>query len=363
MLDHTSGDHPTKPYRVCIVAPCGRGECTWMAAGLAACVAEFPDYRPYLYPGQGGENPNPPAAWRKWYISPDHHSFRAAASECGIVVFFSAADLKQVRVARSVSSRLVLVPMWHATRRQDRKLVNYFDTALAPHAACAERLAGHASFVDVLSAQWDQGAPLVGAKPGLNIVRSSTRFLVVIGNAVGDAAAAVSSAAGLLRTGGPSVEVTVSHTQRTWPAGVLREVTRLSLEFGLRFSLRLKLDYERYLAEMSRHDVVVLPSLRANSCAVTSEAAFLGKPVVAYDVSPISDMVQHGLNGRLVACELSSLGDDPPIAVGDTAALVASALWFVGQVDLRRFRLPEDILVSWRRSFRRLVLLALRGSN
>jgi glycosyltransferase involved in cell wall biosynthesis len=83
--------------------------------------------------------------------------------------------------------------------------------------------------------------------------------------------------------------------------GELRDsLEALANEMDLKESMRF-LGWRNDVADvMSTFDVFVLPSINEGMGRVLVEAMILGKPVVAYDIGGIPDLVIHGDNGFLV---------------------------------------------------------------
>lgn len=86
---------------------------------------------------------------------------------------------------------------------------------------------------------------------------------------------------------------------------------------------RRRPSYREHLKLLYNADFVWSPSLRSEAGGFALQAEQAGKPVVAYDISPVHEFLRDGVNAKLVECELAAQGSKPsPRAVPNTFAVL-----------------------------------------
>ncbi len=78
-------------------------------------------------------------------------------------------------------------------------------------------------------------------------------------------------------------------------------VERLIRELGLQANVRLLGHHDDAVELMAAADIVVVPSLQEGLSLVAIEALAIGRPVVAYAVGGLPEVITDGVDGRLIA--------------------------------------------------------------
>lgn len=289
-------------------------------------------------------------------------SFESMVSACQTMVFLSVSDMDRVKLARRAGCRMVLIPRIHSIPPEQRKRINYFDAVICPNKSTQTVLAPHASVPIIMTALWDQGAPLANRDTLLQYESPKTAFFLPIdkSNSSDDALDAFRFLREFLRLSNGRAHVTVSYVQNTWPKDRRKWVFNLLKDYPDDVSFEYKGCYSRYLASMNRHDVVVWPARYTSSAHVASESAFAGKPIIAYDLPEIGAVARIGYNGLLVGCDLD-VDYLLPVAKPNVAGLVDAAMKIVSDPKLLRgMCLPLGARLVWRNKFELLMHEALK---
>ena len=73
------------------------------------------------------------------------------------------------------------------------------------------------------------------------------------------------------------------------------------------------------------HDLVLWPAEIEGFGLVGIESLYMGTPVIAYDMPPMSDIIIDGVNGMLVPCDTGGAPNGPMFAKPDAVQFIETA--------------------------------------
>ena len=100
----------------------------------------------------------------------------------------------------------------------------------------------------------------------------------------------------------PNVVITISHSPKSMPWSCKKSLAKFITKHK---SIKLVIDETTCTSSLilySKHDLVLWPAEIEGFGLVGIESLYMGTPVIAYDVPPISNIITDGVNGRLVPC-------------------------------------------------------------
>jgi hypothetical protein len=100
----------------------------------------------------------------------------------------------------------------------------------------------------------------------------------------------------------PHAEITISYSPKSMPWSCKESISKFLTKNKL---IKLVVDETTCTSSLvlyGQHDIVLWPAEIEGFGLVGIESLYMGTPVIAYDIPPISKIIADGVNGRLVPC-------------------------------------------------------------
>lgn len=260
------------------------------------------------------------------------------------VVFPVPVGAPTVAAANRAGCKTVSMAAWDWLPLQPGEGFRISDTVVAPYRQAADLVRDQFQLDNVVHVPWDCGLPLTRkANEDLAGDRANVLFPIHCTQGGRTWPEVVAALAAKVVELCPWVDATLSMTPKTLQASSLtavRRVTAYPPKGGTLTVLEDPTGWTHTPLVYGRHDLTVWAAELEGYGMTGLESLCMGTPVVAYDVSPMSELVKDGENGRLVPCDLRWAPDRVPVVKPDWSAMQETVINLLnnrtGIADLRR---------------------------
>lgn len=123
----------------------------------------------------------------------------------------------------------------------------------------------------------------------------------------------------------PHASITVSYSPKCMSWNVLKEIRHFLHKNKKMTSVVDVSTCVSSLLLYGSHDLVLWPAEIEGFGLVGIESLYMGTPVIAYDMPPMSDIIIDGINGMLVPCDTGGAPNGPMFAKPDAFQFIESA--------------------------------------
>lgn len=123
----------------------------------------------------------------------------------------------------------------------------------------------------------------------------------------------------------PHASLTVSYSPKCMSWNVLKDLRHF---LGKRKHISSVIDAATCVSSLllyGSHDLVLWPAEIEGFGLVGIESLYMGTPVIAYDIPPMSDIIIDGINGMLVPCNQGGAPNGPMFAKPDAVQFIETA--------------------------------------
>ncbi len=275
------------------------------------------------------------AYWDKHVVQARDKSVYYWATHCRYIVWFDPNE-KHLQQARLVAKApQTLIPMWHRLRKESSYQLTLYDRVVAPTRQICRQIDDQLfqnEAQEVACCPWYAGTIEVKrtgpVKPG------TTRIYVPLDSqAIDEVGNFTLSCVDQTLENHPKVEFTLDF-EKSWPRKVRQQLKSLQARWAGRLTMSYRTSLLEQPSQFHQHDWTFLPSIRSNLAMTALNSLCCGTPVIGYDVSPISEVIQDEKNGLLVECELGFNWLKAPIAGPTLAATLAKLTRIVTEDNL-----------------------------
>lgn len=244
--------------------------------------------------------------WDAKVVRTGPRGFTAWARDQDVLIWTHAPNPAQVGWAKHNNKHVVLVAVGYELRSVDRKTYRAADVVVCPSRSLADLLRSRWSLKTCMPVTWDCGWP-VTTKTAISVNKLRVLLPTEFCSApfemqtLGILAAAVEA--------NEALEVTVTYTPSRWQpieTRILREFLKMSPQ---RVTLLKSTPLAALPLLYQRHDLTLWPTVCDNFGLGGIFSLTMGTPVVAFDATPMNELVA-GNNGVLLSCDqtATSLG-------------------------------------------------------
>lgn len=197
---------------------------------------------------------------------------------------------------------------------------------VAPCSHVAKLLQKEYGLSNALNVGWDSPLPFTRKSPGsVNI--KNPKVLVPL-HASQSLRCDLDSLFDILQgvsTNCPHASLTVSYSPKCMSWSVLKELRHF---LGKHKQITSAIDASTCVSSLllyGSHDLVLWPAEIEGFGLVGIESLYMGTPVIAYDIPPMSDIITDGVNGMLVPCTQGGVPNGPRFAKPDAAQFIETA--------------------------------------
>jgi glycosyltransferase involved in cell wall biosynthesis len=199
----------------------------------------------------------------------------------------------------------ILVPPWHQLQDKHLEWIHWYDHVACPSPEAEYRIAqtsGHLEYA-AFNCPWPSGLTHT-VRDGVWNPGQVKFFLPIGASTQKEHGGDILKLAEMLLTNHPNAHLTIAPS-RTWPRDLKRRIGWLLGMFPSRFYCLPGLSLPERLQSARVHDCVLFLDTQVNLGVEVSQYKAVGLPVVTWEAEPASYMVEHGVNGVLVPCDVS----------------------------------------------------------
>jgi len=204
------------------------------------------------------------------------------------------------------SRRHVWVPGWHTLSEKDLGHAAYYDRIVCPSREMADNLADR---LEARGTKLTRGIEHINWTSGVSPMRKTQVcrpdrlkvFVPVDNYTMHRFGRQMLATLDALLDALPHVDVTLA-TQRPGTRLARGRIEQMCRDYFGRFWHRCRLTSDEQLGRMHEHDWVWIPDVRSDNGLPAQQALAVGVPVIAWDISPLSEVIHDGWTGVLVPC-------------------------------------------------------------
>ena len=232
------------------------------------------------------------------------------AKGCKYIVWFGHYPelLKKAKLSGGEKVQHCLVVLWHLLDSHITEGLRGYDRIVCPTKAAyrqfVEAVLGDQDTKRLKHCSWDAGIEAV--QRGKTCEPGKIRLYVPMdSNAIDEVGPFTVTVLDELLKANPALHVTMD-CAKSWPRKVRKElVHRFQHAIGRVVSVH-RSSLLQQISLLHAHDLMFMPAIRSNIGMTVLRALTCHVPVIAYDVSPFSELIQDGKNGLLVRCDVGS---------------------------------------------------------
>lgn len=311
---------------IAILAPYGRNEVTAAAIRLADFGVALGHDVNLVSAGVEEHHVHP--LWDSKVKSGRRRGVYKAAAKADYVIHFQCHntwyDCTSLVTERSSGrARHILVPNWHGLNGATGDFLQRYDQIICPSRACKRAVKDAVYGVDCVVdrerltwVHWDAGIDSIRTEGAVS--SGMLRACIVCDTGVIDfCGSLVTNLVDELLTMFPRLHITIASV-KSWAKPERKAIAGLRTRWEKRFRAWQVFGFHELDLEIASSDWVVLPSVRSDFGLIATRALAYGKPVIANNVEPFSDVITPA-SGVLVPCDVRHGAFKSPIAVADYA--------------------------------------------
>ena len=231
-------------------------------------------------------------------------------------------------VVQKVGKSIVTIALapWDCLPGYTRNSFKICAHVVSPCVENSKTLQREANIRDVSTIQWDSPIPITKKIPS-DIDPARPKVLIPLHSSQGlrcDLDALYEIILGI-QNKSPHAVITISHSPKSMPWSCKKSLSKFITKNKSINSVIDETTCTSSLVLYGQNDIVLWPAEIEGFGLVGIEALYMGTPVIAYDIPPISRIIEDGVNGRLVPCNSGGSRGGVMYAEPDPAAFIEIA--------------------------------------
>lgn len=241
--------------------------------------------------------------WDSVVVTPDVMSYEQWLKGITHIIWPVPPDKDLIHKVGKNIVTIALAP-WDCLPAYSRKSFKLCAHTVAPSPSNAETLKKDFDLKNVSTVEWDSLIPVTRKDVG-GVDTSKPKVLIPLHSSQGlrcDIDALFDVALGVNKLC-PHAELSISYSPRCMSWEVVRELRHF---FKKNHQIKPIIDSTTCVSSLllyGNHDLVIWPAEIEGFGLVGIESLYMGTPVIAYDIPPISNIIVDGSNGVLVPCD------------------------------------------------------------
>lgn len=253
------------------------------------------------------------AVWDELVVPKFSQRFTDWMAGCDAVVWTHTPAEQQIKWAKKHGAMTIGLALWHELRPKDADVYRLFDRVLCPSRVCAQLLAKAWRLKNVVAVPWDSGFPLTSKTRSSHATGLRVFVPMLDRSPCHMEMTAITSLERLLQQFS-ELTITIAYMTSQLTSRVVRSISQLVARYKPRVRLVRGPSVAMRPMLFHNHDVTLWLSHAEDIGVVGLQSLSVGTPLIGFQISPITEFLQDGYNGRIVLCDcgLSELG--APIA-------------------------------------------------